>query len=59
MMVKTGMLLRLGPRCDRTKHRVVPTGPRPWEIGGGRRPASNGLISEQEEEARRKSCLWW
>jgi hypothetical protein len=56
MMVKTGMLLRLGPRCDRTKHRVVPTGPRPWEIGGGRRPASNGLISE---EARRKSCLWW
>jgi hypothetical protein len=56
MVVKTGKLLRLGPRFDRTKQRLVPAGPRPWEIGGGSRPASNGLTFDQEEEARRTAA---
>ena len=51
MVLRLAKVLRLGPRHDRTKPKLVPTGPRPWEGYDLEQPATRGGFEKEMAEA--------
>ena len=50
MVLRLAKVLRLGPRHDRTKPKLVPTGPRPWEGYDLEQPATRGGFEKEMAE---------